>query len=74
MKYSLGDLVYQGEVSGVHNWNTISGTSFYWHPDWLHIAEDMTGIKPSADIDPSEKKATKSDAEKAIIKHLNQQS
>lgn len=73
MKFSLGDLVYQGEVSGVHNWNTLSGTKFYWHPDWLHIAEDMTGIKSPVQIEANKEKATKSDAEQAIIDHLNKQ-
>ncbi|PKG78822.1 hypothetical protein CXF80_11185 [Shewanella sp. Actino-trap-3] len=71
MKYSTSDLIYEGEKSGVHNWNTVSGTSFYWHPDWLHIAEDMTGHNAMAHITPSKDKADKSDAENAIVKHLN---
>jgi cell wall assembly regulator SMI1 len=71
MKFSSGDLIYQGEKSGVHNWNTVSGTSFYWHPDWLHIAEDMTGHSATAKLDVAKGKATKADAEKTIISHLN---
>ncbi|RPA46305.1 hypothetical protein EGC79_13600 [Shewanella vesiculosa] len=71
MKFSSGDLIYQGEKSGVHNWNTVSGTSFYWHPDWLHIAEDMTGHSATAKLDVVKGKATIADAEKTIISHLN---
>ncbi|MGX9459890.1 hypothetical protein ACWXWU_01425 [Shewanella sp. A14] len=71
MKLSSSDLIYQGEKSGVHNWNTFSGTSFYWHPDWLHIAEDMTGHKATEKVEAANGKATKADAEKAILKHLN---
>ena len=71
MKYSLGDLVYQGETSGVHNWNTLAGTSFYWHPDWLHIAENMTGHTPAIAMEPSDSKPTKNDAAAVIVKHLN---
>lgn len=71
MKNANNDLIYQGEKSKVHNWNTISGTSFYWHPDWLHIAEDITGHSARVELDITKGKATKSDAEKAIIKYLN---
>ncbi|MGS0682424.1 hypothetical protein ACVBIL_14825 [Shewanella sp. 125m-7] len=71
MTYSIGDLIYQGETSGVHNWDTLSGTSFYWHPDWLHIAEEMTGHSATAHIETREEKATKAEAAAAIVKHLN---
>ncbi|MBO1896420.1 hypothetical protein [Shewanella sp. BF02_Schw] len=71
MRVNTSDLIYQGEKSGVHNWNTFSGNSFYWHPDWLHIAEDMTGHKALEKIDITEGEATKTDAENAILKHLN---
>lgn len=71
MKYSLGDLIYQGEKSGVHNWDTMSGSSFYWHPDWLHIAEDMTGHKAAATIESGADKATQAEAADTIVKHLN---
>ena len=71
MKYSIGDLIYQGEAAGVHNWNTISGPSFYWHPDWLHIAEESTGVIPTALITSSDTQASQADAERTIIEHLN---
>ncbi|GIU27415.1 hypothetical protein L2719_13150 [Shewanella schlegeliana] len=71
MKYSIGDLIYQGETSGVHNWDTLSGSSFYWHPDWLHIAENMTGHNATTHIEASADKATKAEAAEAIVKHLN---
>lgn len=71
MKYSIRDLIYQGEKSGAHNWNTMSGTAFYWHPDWLHIAEDMTGHKATATIAPSGDKATQDEAVDTIVTHLN---
>lgn len=71
MKYSVSDLIYQGEKAGVHNWDTLSGNSFYWHPDWLHIAEDMTGHKAAAQIETAEQTATQSQAEHTIVKHLN---
>ncbi|ARD23528.1 MULTISPECIES: hypothetical protein [Shewanella] len=71
MKYSMSDLIYQGEKAGVHNWNTVSGNSFYWHPDWLHIAEDMTGHKATAKIETTAKVATQQQAQDTIVKHLN---
>ena len=71
MKYSIGDLIYQGEAAGVHNWDTMSGSSFYWHPDWLHIAEEATGLTPTAAVMATSNKANQSDAELAIVQHLN---
>lgn len=71
MGYSIKDLIYQGEKSGVHNWGTLEGKSFYWHPDWFHIAEDMTGHMATTTIDKQGEKATQSEAEQSIIKHLN---
>jgi len=71
MLYKVSDLIYQGEKGGVRNWNTISGNSFYWHPDWLHIAEEATGMTPTTSIECTEEKATESEAAEAIIKHLN---
>ncbi|UXM83983.1 hypothetical protein N7V09_21335 [Shewanella seohaensis] len=47
------------------------GQEFYWHPDWLHIAEDLTGHKATAHIQADGDKATQSEAEQAIVKHLN---
>lgn len=69
--YSVSDLIYQGEEGGVHNWQTLAGSSFYWHPDWLHIAEEMTGHSATANVEPEGEKATTEDAQKAIVKHLN---
>ena len=74
MKYSVSDLIYKGKETGVHGWNTPGGPSFYWHPDWLHVAEDMTGHNATAHITPSKGKIDKSDAENAIVKHLNKSS
>lgn len=71
MGYSIKDIIYQGEKSGVHNWQTLSGQNFYWHPDWFHIAEDLTGHKATAHIQADGDKATQSEAEQAIVKHLN---
>lgn len=71
MKYSVKDLIYQGEKGGVRNWNTLAGSSFYWHPDWLHIAEEATGISATAEIQHETEKATETEAAEAIVKHLN---
>ncbi len=71
MGYSVKDLIYQGEKSGVHNWQTIEGSSFYWHPDWLHIAEDITGYSATATIAADGKKATQNEATQTIVDHLN---
>ncbi|QDE29913.1 MULTISPECIES: hypothetical protein [Shewanella] len=71
MRFNNSDLIYQGEKSGLHNWHTANGNSFYWHTDWLNIAEDMTGHKALEKVDIPKGKATKADAEKAILKHLN---
>ncbi|MBC7005351.1 hypothetical protein BIZ37_22535 [Photobacterium sp. BZF1] len=72
MKYTAGDLDYKGEESGVHNWITKQGKSFYWHPDWLHIAEDQTGLHAKQQLDiVGDEKGTKDHAVLAILKHLN---
>ncbi len=71
MSYSIEDLIYKGEKSGVHGWNTLAGATFYWHPDWLHIAEDITGHSAMTGITPAKGKPNKADAETAIVKHLN---
>ncbi len=31
--------------------STDGGQSFYWHPDWLHIAEDETGLYGKHEIE-----------------------
>ncbi len=41
-KYNENDIQYKGETNGVHAWSTPSGQPYYWHPDWLHVAEDAT--------------------------------
>jgi hypothetical protein len=72
MKYKAQNLDYKGENCGVHNWITDKGNSFYWHPDWLHIAEDETGLHAQQQLDiPSNEKGTKKHAVTAILKHLN---
>ncbi|ELR63586.1 hypothetical protein C942_03603 [Photobacterium marinum] len=72
MKYKAQDLNYKGNNCGVHNWMTEQGKSFYWHPDWLHIAEDETGLrgKHELSIDKGDN-VTKEHAVTAILKHLN---
>lgn len=55
MTYTVGDLVYNGERNGVHNWESMSGMHFYWHPDWVHIAEDETGHKAVIGFDDTTK-------------------
>ncbi|MCT8985260.1 hypothetical protein [Shewanella phaeophyticola] len=71
MSYSIKDLIYKGEKSGVHGWNTLEGATFYWHPDWLHIAEDITGHSAMTGIAPAKGKTNKEAAETAIVNHLN---
>ncbi|MGL4713501.1 MAG: hypothetical protein ACRCWP_13360 [Shewanella sp.] len=71
MGYSIKDIIYQGEKSGVHNWQTLEGSHFYWHPDWFHIAEDMTGHKAATAIEMGGNKATQREAEQSIVAHLN---
>ncbi|MBV7299336.1 hypothetical protein [Enterovibrio paralichthyis] len=73
-KYSAGDLNYRGESNGVHHW-TLGNQPYYWHPDWLHIAEDMTGETPiqegKLEVEHGEK-PTQEHAVNAIVKHLNE--
>ncbi|MCW8327993.1 hypothetical protein MD588_04160 [Photobacterium sp. SDRW27] len=72
MKYKAQDLNYNGENCGVHNWITEQGKSFYWHPNWLHIAEDETGLRGKHELSETEGgKGTKELAVTAILKHLN---
>ncbi|BCV39182.1 hypothetical protein [Shewanella algae] len=71
MGYSIKDLVYNGETHGVHNWSTLEGSQFYWHPDWLHIAEDITGHKATAYIQAKAAKASHEEAKATIVQHLN---
>jgi len=71
-KYDSSQIEYKGESNGVHSWITPSGQPYYWHPDWLHIAEDATGSHPKQDIELTQgETATKQHAAKAILSHLN---
>lgn len=73
MAYEAKDLNYRGENCGVHNWITETGQSFYWHPDWIHIAEDETGLHGKHGIDvKKDNPVTKDDAIHAILKKLNE--
>jgi cell wall assembly regulator SMI1 len=72
-KIKADQLSYKGESIGVHSWTTPSGQPYYWHPDWLHIAEDATGSHPKQKIDVEQDQApTEKHAVSAILKHLNQ--
>ncbi len=70
--FRMEDLNYRGLKDGVHSWDHPEAPDpYYWHPDWLHIAEDALGLHPKQQIDVnSRQQATKDDAEKAIIQHL----
>lgn len=73
-KFNENDIKYKGETNGVHSWTSPSGQPYYWHPDWLHIAEDATGTHPHEEIkvehDHGEKPSEKH-ALRAILKHVN---
>ncbi|EGR8989531.1 hypothetical protein I8D52_001514 [Vibrio vulnificus] len=71
-KYNSDDIQYKGETNGVHSWTAPSGQPYYWHPDWLHIAEDATGSHPKQELDVEEgSQPTEKHAMKAILKHMN---
>ncbi|AIV05989.1 MULTISPECIES: hypothetical protein [Vibrio] len=71
-KYNENDIQYKGESNGVHSWSTTSGQPYYWHPDWLHVAEDATGSHPKQKIEVESAEApTEKHALKAILKHMN---
>ncbi|BCN23857.1 hypothetical protein [Vibrio alfacsensis] len=71
--FTMDDLSYRGVHKGVHSWDhPDSSIPYYWHPDWLHIAEDALGVHPKAKLDvPEGEVATEEHAKAAIIKHLN---
>lgn len=72
-KIEAEHLEYKGESNGVHSWTTPSGQPYYWHPDWLHIAEDATGSHPKEKLDlADDQPATEKHAVSAILKHINQ--
>ncbi|MEF1339776.1 hypothetical protein REH81_23900, partial [Vibrio rotiferianus] len=71
-KYNENDIKYKGETNGVHTWSTASGQPYYWHPDWLHVAEDATGSHPKQKLEVEATEApTEKHALKAILKHMN---
>ncbi|EGA70372.1 hypothetical protein VISI1226_22420 [Vibrio sinaloensis DSM 21326] len=73
--FKIEDLSYNGVEQGVHSWDhPNSDQPYYWHPDWLHIAEDMTGMhgKKMLTLEDGEK-ANQDHAKRAIIEHLNNQ-
>ncbi|WP_159738443.1 hypothetical protein [Vibrio atypicus] len=72
-KYNETHIEYKGESNGVHSWTSPSGQPYYWHPDWLHIAEDATGSHPKQDLElPQGEAPTEKHAVKAILSHLNE--
>ncbi|RLV60852.1 hypothetical protein D5018_05130 [Parashewanella curva] len=72
MTKSKFNIVYNGEIeSGVHNWQSIGGSHYYWHPDWLHIAEDITGHKAVTSLD-KDKNHNKDSVQAELTKHIEQ--
>ncbi|EKL9830075.1 hypothetical protein [Vibrio alginolyticus] len=71
--FTMDDLSYRGKHKGVHSWDHPGSTPpYYWHPDWLHIAEDALGEHKKADLEvPDGETATEEHAKAAILKHLN---
>ncbi|WP_264875615.1 hypothetical protein [Vibrio agarivorans] len=71
-KYDVTNIEYRGETNGVHSWSSPSGQPYYWHPDWLHIAEDAAGSHPKQPLDVKDgHQPTKEHAISAILAHLN---
>ncbi|NOH96881.1 hypothetical protein [Vibrio sp. 99-70-13A1] len=72
-KIDAEQLDYKGESNGVHSWTTPSGQPYYWHPDWLHIAEDATGSHPKQKLEVEQgQTVSKKQAVSAILKHINE--
>lgn len=71
--FKIEDLSYNGVEKGVHSWeHPSSDQPYYWHPDWLHIAEDITGLHAQKPLDLAQgETATEEHAKQAIINHLN---
>ncbi|HCH3478744.1 TPA: hypothetical protein NKX81_002971 [Vibrio parahaemolyticus] len=71
--FTMDDLSYRGAHKGVHSWDhPASTTPYYWHPDWLHVAEDATGSHPKEKLDvQAGDTPTQKHALKAILKHMN---
>ncbi|WP_044362143.1 hypothetical protein [Vibrio fluvialis] len=72
--FKIEDLYYNGVKDGVHSWDhPYASNPYYWHPDWLHIAEDATGLHPKQPLEVADgEEATEEDAKEAIVKHLNE--
>ena len=72
--FRLDDLSYDGRHEHAMDWDHPSGSQpYYWHPDWLHIAEDATGFHPKQPLDvEQDQSASKTHAVSAILKHINQ--
>ncbi|MBA5761623.1 hypothetical protein H2O73_04620 [Vibrio sp. 404] len=73
--FTMDDLSYNGVHQGVHSWNhPDSANPYYWHPEWLHIAEDAMGLHPKIKLEvPEGHIASEEHAKQAIIDHLNVQ-
>ncbi|TOO07051.1 hypothetical protein CGH33_16400 [Vibrio parahaemolyticus] len=71
--FTMDDLSYRGAHKGVHSWDhPASTTPYYWHPDWLHIAEDALGVhKTAVLVVPEGETPTEEHAKEAIVKHIN---
>lgn len=71
--FTMDDLSYNGVHQGVHRWDhPESGDPYYWHPEWLHIAEDAMGLYPKRNLKvPEGTVANEEHAKQAIIDHLN---
>ncbi|MDF2154322.1 hypothetical protein [Vibrio sp. CAU 1672] len=71
--FTMDDLSYNGVHKGVHSWDhPTGGNPYYWHPDWLHIAEDAMGLQSKGDLDvPEGETPTEEHAKQAILKDLN---
>ncbi|OLQ93852.1 hypothetical protein BIY21_10550 [Vibrio ponticus] len=74
-QFTMDDLSYNGVHQGVHSWNHPGGDNpYYWHPEWLHIAEDAMGLHPKKQLNiPDGETATAEHAKQAIVEHLNDQ-
>jgi len=70
--FKIEDLSYNGVHEGVHRWDVPDGQPYYWHPDWVHVAEDAVGLYPKQPLEVDDDEvATEEHAKDAIVKHLN---
>lgn len=71
--FKIEDLNYNGVQDGVHSWDHPQGQQpYYWHPDWLHVAEDLMGIHGRKELDLKEGESpTIEHAKQAIVDDLN---